>query len=118
MDFPSTVVTAVAALIGAFLGSIGRPIAEDRVARWREARLAGDERAARSRARIERVATLLEDGRPDARRQLTFATAAVNDERLTEAVGRYRSGEEGAHNDALWRTGELLREADEALIKR
>jgi hypothetical protein len=59
------------------------------------------------RERILEVVGLLEDGSPDAP-GLEAAAAAVNDDRLTEAISRYRSGDADALEDALWRAGELL----------
>jgi hypothetical protein len=119
----AALITAAAALVGAFLGSIGRPIAEDRVAQWREARAEKGDRAARARARIEMVRDLLAEASMGtatqpwyhAQANLTSATAAVNDERLTAAVGRYKSGGgDDELRNAQWRAGELLLEADEA----
>ena len=126
-DISAALIPAIAALVGAFLGSIGRPIAEDRVARWRERRSADAERTNRERARIEHVINLLADlsyGETtprwnSAQGQITSATAAVNDEQLTERVGRYMSsGTEGTLTDAKWRAGELLREYDEASARQ
>jgi hypothetical protein len=65
--------------------------------------------------RILDAVGLLEDGSPDARRQLDAAAAAVGDDQLSEAVRRYLSGDEEALEDAFWRAGELLL-ADETTI--
>ena len=122
MPDSSAIITAVAALIGAFLGSIGRPVAEDRVARWREVRDAKTQRQVRARARVEKVVDLLgtlSQARHsprwnDAMGNLRAAVASVNDQRLTEAVGQYQSGGgSDPLNDATWRAGELLRELDQ-----
>ena len=129
MELVPTIITAGAALIGAFLGSIGRPIAEDKAAEWREKRAAAGEARNRARARVERVIALLADlshGAPgsgflatpgwlEANANIRSAVAAVNDQRLTDAVERVRAGGGAdAMGDAQWRAGELLREIDEA----
>lgn len=130
----STAITAVAALVGAFVGSISRPFAEDAVAKRAEARTAERDQRSRRRDRLDRVDRLLVEAsipRPDplARRPervevsearksamaaLTAAAAAVGDPRLSDAVGRIISGDTDAMTDAKYRVGELLREHDEA----
>jgi hypothetical protein len=122
-DLAPTIVTALAAFIAAFLGSVGRPVADDVVARWREKRVAVDRRREAQRAHAQRVVELLRDISAHqattpkwnaAHAELWSATAAVNDDRLTAAVGRFLSGEQDALSDAKWRAGERVREIDEA----
>ncbi|HVA84760.1 MAG TPA: hypothetical protein VNF73_00435 [Candidatus Saccharimonadales bacterium] len=124
-DIESTIITAGAAAVAAFLGSIGRPLADDKVRQWAERREASKRHQDQRVARIEHVAALLasvaaeEAGAFWTPRQkadfqsIVAAAVAVGDEELVTECEAFvaQRGLTSLHN-AQRRCGALLRKTE------
>lgn len=121
-DIVTTLITAGAALLGAFVGSIGRPIAEDKARQWAEQREGARQATAERVRRVERVSDLLvaasgegpfePASRTKARAELITAAYATGDAELVAECDGFlgaQGPERAAHLTAARRIcGQLL----------
>jgi hypothetical protein len=116
-------IAAIGGIAGGLISAIARPVGQDWLARRAESREGSRAFATERKARVERVAHILagadENGSFTATaerewRELAIATAAVDDEALSAAVGRLHSSPRpsyawsDAHRDPSQPDGELL----------
>jgi hypothetical protein len=126
-DIEGAIITAAAAAVAAFLGSIGRPFAEDKTRQWSERREASKRGQDQRVARIELVAALLAQvaaepaaafwtpAQKEAFQSIVSAAFAVGDDELVRDCEEYLKARDlPPLRAAQRRCGVLLKEVEGA----